>query len=31
MLWEQDFWTEIIGELRTGLSSWLPAIVGALL
>lgn len=31
MPWEQDFWTEIIGELQTGVSTWLPAILGALL
>lgn len=31
MPWDQTFWTDTINEIQSGLSTWLPAILGALL
>ena len=31
MPWDQAFWTETINEIQSSLSTWLPAILGALL
>lgn len=31
MPWDQAFWTETIDELQSSLSTWLPAVLGALL
>ena len=31
MPWEQEFWIEIINQIQSSLSTWLPALLGALL
>ncbi|MFN2188626.1 MAG: mechanosensitive ion channel family protein [Candidatus Promineifilaceae bacterium] len=31
MIWDQEFWTGVFDEIQSSLSTWLPAILGALL